>query len=61
MCQHGPKECIGNRIQSCALQGLLDQTAQVEYVNCFMNIFKNTDSEQELGQSVRMYTFTFYQ
>ncbi|KAF5308907.1 hypothetical protein FQR65_LT00607 [Abscondita terminalis] len=50
-CQHGPKECLGNKIQSCALNGLADQNAQVEYVNCFMSIFKKNVDNNEMGQN----------
>ncbi|KAF5308906.1 hypothetical protein FQR65_LT00606 [Abscondita terminalis] len=52
-CQHGPQECLGNKIQSCALNGLTDQNAQVEYVNCFMGIYKKSvdkNNTKEMGQ-----------
>ncbi|EFA01735.1 GILT-like protein F37H8.5 [Tribolium castaneum] len=52
VCQHGPKECKGNRIQSCVLNALPDQTAQVEYVNCFMTTFKKGQkNDEEFGQA----------
>ncbi|KAB0799146.1 hypothetical protein PPYR_07026 [Photinus pyralis] len=51
ICQHGPKECMGNKIQSCALSLIPEQNAQVEYVNCFMSTFKKgIDNDNELGQ-----------
>jgi len=36
ICQHGAEECAGNRVQSCALTRIPDQTAQVDFVSCFM-------------------------
>ncbi|KAF2883191.1 hypothetical protein ILUMI_22966, partial [Ignelater luminosus] len=52
ICQHGPKECLGNRIQSCVLNALQDQNVQVEYVSCFMDVYKKHQrNEQEFGQS----------
>ncbi|KAF5281967.1 hypothetical protein FQA39_LY00491 [Lamprigera yunnana] len=51
VCQHGPKECLGNKIQSCALNALIDQNTQVDYVHCFMNIFKKNEDINEMGQS----------
>lgn len=51
MCQHGIKECIGNKIQSCTLNALTDETTQVEFVHCFMKNFKNGELG-EFGQDV---------
>ncbi|CAH0560061.1 unnamed protein product [Brassicogethes aeneus] len=42
VCQHGPQECKGNRILSCAIENLPNQNDQVEFVNCFMQIYKRT-------------------
>ncbi|XP_055611103.1 gamma-interferon-inducible lysosomal thiol reductase [Uranotaenia lowii] len=36
-CQHGPLECEGNRIQSCVLNQLNSQDAQVSYTTCQMH------------------------
>ncbi|XP_065093199.1 GILT-like protein 1 [Ochlerotatus camptorhynchus] len=36
-CQHGPLECEGNMVQSCALSKLPEQDRQVSYVGCQMN------------------------
>ncbi|XP_050308177.1 GILT-like protein 1 [Anthonomus grandis grandis] len=41
VCQHGSKECKGNRIMSCALHRIPDQTLQVQYLRCFMDVYKN--------------------
>lgn len=36
-CQHGPSECKGNMIQSCALNALNGNAdAQMEYISCQM-------------------------
>ncbi|CAH1958016.1 unnamed protein product [Acanthoscelides obtectus] len=35
-CQHGPRECTGNKIISCALNRLADQNAKVQFTYCFM-------------------------
>uniref|UniRef100_A0AAG5CTD3 Gamma-interferon inducible lysosomal thiol reductase n=1 Tax=Anopheles atroparvus TaxID=41427 RepID=A0AAG5CTD3_ANOAO len=37
ICQHGPAECEGNRVQSCILSLLPSQQAQVNYVGCQMS------------------------
>ncbi|XP_018322360.1 GILT-like protein 1 isoform X2 [Agrilus planipennis] len=43
-CQHGPGECNRNKIMSCALQGIPDQSTQVEYVKCAMvSFFQEND------------------
>ncbi|XP_071449858.1 GILT-like protein 1 [Hetaerina americana] len=36
-CQHGPKECSGNKMQSCALSLLSTQDSQVQFVTCVMS------------------------
>lgn len=47
---------MGNRIMSCALNLIEDQNAQVDYVNCFMKIYKKGQSDDgEFGQAVRNY------
>ncbi|XP_030374598.1 GILT-like protein 1 isoform X2 [Scaptodrosophila lebanonensis] len=35
-CQHGPDECLGNRLQSCVLSTTTDQGAQVKFAVCQM-------------------------
>lgn len=49
---------MGNRIQSCALSGLQDSNAQVEFVNCFMVLFKKGHLNEEYGQTVSLNIFT---
>lgn len=36
-CQHGPDECSGNKIHSCALKEATTQAAKVEFVACQMS------------------------
>lgn len=37
-CQHGPQECLGNRIQACALRELKgDEIKTMNYIKCFMS------------------------
>ncbi|KAG8236601.1 hypothetical protein J437_LFUL016850 [Ladona fulva] len=36
VCQHGPDECTGNKLQACALSHLTDQDQKMKFVNCFM-------------------------
>ncbi|KAL1506678.1 hypothetical protein ABEB36_006000 [Hypothenemus hampei] len=50
-CQHGSKECKGNRILSCLLKNIPDQDLQVQYVRCFMDVYKYaTIDDKEIGQ-----------
>lgn len=38
-CQHGPRECLGNRMQACALNEFgADEAKSVEYIKCFMSV-----------------------
>ncbi|XP_017057432.1 gamma-interferon-inducible lysosomal thiol reductase [Drosophila ficusphila] len=36
LCQHGPAECKGNRLQSCVINSTGNQAAQVKFVVCQM-------------------------
>lgn len=42
-CQHGPRECLGNRQQSCVLQQTKDQLIQVNFAVCQMTIPDNSN------------------
>lgn len=53
MCQHGIKECMGNKIQSCALSGLKNSSDQVNYVNCFMKVYTDPKNIWEYAKKVR--------
>ena len=48
-CQHGPNECAGNKVQSCSLVRIADQTQQVEFANCFMT---DANSRRGNGETV---------
>lgn len=46
-CQHGPEECSGNRVQSCALHALEGQSEQqMEFVACFMHFGADLSGRQ---------------
>ncbi|CAG9761981.1 unnamed protein product [Ceutorhynchus assimilis] len=50
-CQHGSQECKGNRIMSCALREIPNQDLQVEYLRCFMDVYKFAKiNDSENGQ-----------
>ncbi|XP_047984793.1 uncharacterized protein LOC125225227 [Leguminivora glycinivorella] len=36
-CQHGPKECYGNKLHACAIDVLKDTTQYVKYIACMMS------------------------
>ncbi|XP_075166563.1 GILT-like protein 1 [Haematobia irritans] len=50
-CQHGPKECLGNRQQSCILQQTKDQDQQVEFAVCQMTTALRSDGIDECAES----------
>uniref|UniRef100_A0A1A9X1Z9 Gamma-interferon inducible lysosomal thiol reductase n=1 Tax=Glossina brevipalpis TaxID=37001 RepID=A0A1A9X1Z9_9MUSC len=49
-CQHGPRECLGNRQQSCTLHQTHDQLEQVKFAVCQMAKF-DTSSTKECSES----------
>lgn len=49
-CQHGSKECEGNQIQSCALNAITTQEAQLQFVACQMQ-FGADSSGQTVSQN----------
>uniref|UniRef100_A0A224XSD0 Putative gamma-interferon-inducible lysosomal thiol reductase n=1 Tax=Panstrongylus lignarius TaxID=156445 RepID=A0A224XSD0_9HEMI len=44
-CHHGEKECVGNRVQACALEIIpkSDMDLQVKYINCLMSMSKSSE------------------
>merc|ERR1711970_733789 len=36
-CQHGPRECVGNKVQACLLNMVQEQEIQVPLINCMMS------------------------
>ncbi|XP_044259387.1 gamma-interferon-inducible lysosomal thiol reductase-like [Tribolium madens] len=36
-CQHGPKECLGNKIQACVLTKSFQKDSKIGFVYCMMN------------------------
>lgn len=46
-CQHGPDECRLNKIQSCVLNYLHSEQAQIQYVACQEN-----PEADEIGEQV---------
>uniref|UniRef100_A0A1I8PBL7 Uncharacterized protein n=1 Tax=Stomoxys calcitrans TaxID=35570 RepID=A0A1I8PBL7_STOCA len=50
-CQHGPKECLGNRQQSCILQQTNDQEQQVEFAVCQMAISNKSRGIDDCARS----------
>ncbi|XP_013112424.2 GILT-like protein 1 [Stomoxys calcitrans] len=50
-CQHGPKECLGNRQQSCILQQTNDQEQQVEFAVCQMTISNKSRGIDDCARS----------
>ncbi|XP_073976873.1 gamma-interferon-inducible lysosomal thiol reductase 1 [Rhodnius prolixus] len=44
-CHHGEKECVGNKVQACALKlipATPDMDLQVKYINCLMAMAKSS-------------------
>ncbi|KRT83358.1 hypothetical protein AMK59_4067 [Oryctes borbonicus] len=52
-CHHGPRECEGNKVMSCALHRIRDPTVMVHFVSCYMNRFMKyaRRNSKEFGQS----------
>ncbi|GJQ82855.1 hypothetical protein Trydic_g2594 [Trypoxylus dichotomus] len=52
-CQHGPRECEGNKVMSCAFRRIRDPSVMVHFVSCYLNRFMKyaRRNPKELGQS----------
>lgn len=52
-CQHGPRECFGNKMQACSLQQNVTQAVHLKFINCVMS---NPDPASEQGgEDVRIF------
>ncbi|XP_059487345.1 GILT-like protein 1 [Neocloeon triangulifer] len=52
VCQHGPEECRGNKVQACALKYISNPDLQEAYVNCVMANSYPPDAGQSCATSV---------
>uniref|UniRef100_A0A1Y1MEY3 Saposin A-type domain-containing protein n=1 Tax=Photinus pyralis TaxID=7054 RepID=A0A1Y1MEY3_PHOPY len=43
-CQHGPKECVYNKIEACGMARNVDQNAVISFVHCIEKGIKTDDS-----------------
>jgi len=50
-CQHGPEECAGNKVQSCALNAITTQQEQVQFVGCQMQYGADSSGQSCAGYS----------
>ncbi|XP_028169759.1 GILT-like protein 1 [Ostrinia furnacalis] len=55
-CQHGPSECLGNVVQSCALDQMLDRTdaQKVDYVACEFETFAGAKGDLSCVQKANV-------
>lgn len=54
-CQHGPRECYGNKMQACALNQNSSQGTNVNFVTCVMG--QQDPSSDAALQTVFILTF----
>ncbi len=50
-CQHGPTECLGNMIHSCASKYVNDQSILVSYITCMI---QNNRDATGVGRTVSL-------
>lgn len=56
-CQHGPLECYGNRVQSCAIELLKNTETSIQLVQC---MFKQKDWKDTVVTSQRVCSNLFF-
>nr|ATU82950.1 secreted Thiol reductase-like protein [Pristhesancus plagipennis] len=45
-CHHGVKECVGNKVQACALKKIMDMDMKVKFINCVMTETRDSKPEE---------------
>lgn len=43
-CQHGPIECLANKIHSCAIHNIEDPLLLMKFVTCLINDFEDPEN-----------------
>lgn len=56
-CQHGPKECYGNRVQACTIEMLKNTDLSIRFVRC---MFDQHDYRETSQTSRRVCVFLFF-
>ena len=49
-CQHGPTECMGNKVHACSIKHIKDDRKLTDYIHCMI---EDNYDPKEVGQSVR--------
>ncbi|KAL0851237.1 hypothetical protein ABMA28_007081 [Loxostege sticticalis] len=53
-CQHGPKECYGNKLHACALDIIANATEALLFNACMMPLKSNDESADKCGQEMNI-------
>merc|ERR550517_354443 len=56
VCQHGPGECLGNTVQACVLNQVLDPGQYVPLINCMMGADYPPDSADVCLETLQVTT-----
>ena len=48
-CQHGPTECMGNKVHACSIKHIKDDRKLTDYIHCMI---EDNYDPKEVGQSV---------